>query len=155
LSSHADDVKVQAIYATSLQKMGKYTEAKEAYKKVIEQDPHNLVALNNLAWLYMDDNDSRAIQLAEKAYEIKPDEPAVQDTYGWILVQHGQIDKGLDLLKQAMESLKNNPEVRYHYAVAMIESGNKEEGIKYLEALLLEGPDFQRRTEVERMLSNF
>lgn len=153
LSEHEDDVRAQEFYGTALQDNGNNAEAIQAYEKVLKLQPDNLVALNNLAWLYSLDQDPKALTLAEKAYETKPDDPGVKDTYGWILVQQGQPEKGRRLIRQALDKLQDNAEVRFHHAVAMIKTGEKEEGIKRLQDLLAEGKEFQGKDEAERLIS--
>jgi len=46
-------------------------------------------ALNGLAWLYHENGKPGALVMARKASKLAPDNPAIQDTYGWILVQSG------------------------------------------------------------------
>ena len=113
---------------------------------------NNGAILNNLAWLYAEKGNPKALEIAEKAYRASPESPDIQDSYGWILVQNDQAEKGLRLIKQALELLPGNTEIRYHYAAALIKSGNKSEGLQILENLLKENADFNGRKEAEQLL---
>lgn len=153
LGDHPDDVSSRVFLASAYQNMGLDDLAVPEYEKVLETAPDNGPALNNLAWLYSLSGNPKAVQLAERAYRATPEDPAVQDTYGWILVKQGQPDKGLRLLKQAMEKLPGVAEVRYHHAVALLESGSEKEGKQLLTKLLDEGTAFDGREEAQRLLA--
>ena len=152
LHDHPDDALTRQVLGTTYQELGQDNKAIEAYEKVLVLEPEDVVALNNLAWLYSLDKNPRALGLAERAYRIKPDNAGIQDTYGWILVQQGQLDEGRRQLKQAMKKLPGVPEVRYHYAVALLKSGEEKQARQMLEKLIEEGRSFEGRDEAERLL---
>lgn len=155
LNDHAEDVRALQVLGTLLQTTGRKDEAVKTYEKTLELQPDNLVALNNLAGLYSNAKDAKALVLAEKAYQVQPNNPGVKDTYGWVLVQAGELSKGQSLIKQALEALPGLAEVRYHYAAALIRSGEKTEGIEMLKSLLSEESKFEGREEAERLLSEY
>jgi putative PEP-CTERM system TPR-repeat lipoprotein len=152
LNDHSDDARSLQFLGTSYQDLGQNDKAILAYEKVLTVQPDNMVALNNLAWLYSLSNDPKALGLAEKAYTAYPDNVGIQDTYGWLLVQQGQVDKGLGLLKQAMEKLSEVLEVRYHYAVALLKSGEKTEARKLLNQLLQSKGSFEGQEDIKALL---
>ena len=73
-------------------------EAIAQYEALLKLKPNGALDLNNLANLYQSEKDSRAMATAELALRLAPDNPAVQDTLGWILVEQGQLPRALDLL---------------------------------------------------------
>jgi predicted Zn-dependent protease len=67
-------------------------------------------------------------------------------------LQQGQTDKGFRLIKEAYAKLSELAEVRYHYAAALIQVGEKDKGIELLKRLLRDEKEFVGRKEAERLL---
>jgi len=152
LSGNAEDVRVHQSLGGVYLANGDNKEAIQAFEVVYAAQPENIVALNNLAWLYSLNNDSRALEFAEKAYKVKPEDSGVQDTYGWILVQKGQAEEGLRLLQKVMKGLSNVPEVRYHYAVALMKTGDENKAREIFADLLESKQQFYGREQVQRIM---
>jgi Tfp pilus assembly protein PilF len=130
------DVRTRSVYATLLQQYGNNDKAMAEYETILQQSPDNILVLNNLAWLYQLNNDRRAIELSERAFQLAPDKPEIVDTYGWILVNFGDYEKGLAYLKDAFAKMPENPEVAFHVGYALSKSGNKEEAKKVLRRIV-------------------
>ncbi len=126
--------------------------AMEQYRQVLQRDPNSLVALNNLATLYQQEKDPRALEHAEQAYKLKPDSGATMDTLGWILVEQGKSARGLELLRKAATLNPENPEIRFHLAAALAKSGDKAGARRDLEALLAGRDKFPQREAAEALL---
>ena len=124
LERQPEDAAVRVLLAEYLVNEGQNSAGKFEYERVLASDPANVVALNNLALLYQQAGDDRALPTAEKAYKAAPNSAAVQDTYGWVLVENGRTDEGLRHLRDAAEVLKDSPEVQYHLAVALAGTGD-------------------------------
>ncbi len=104
--------------ATNLQKNGDNTAAIHAYESAIALNGKNPASLNNLALLYQEIGDARALELAERAYQLAPQNPIVLDTYGWLLANNHQVAKGVGLLQQAQKLAPNAKEIATHLAQA-------------------------------------
>jgi putative PEP-CTERM system TPR-repeat lipoprotein len=126
--------------------------ANTQYERVLELEPDNFIAVNNLAWNYFTNGDARAEQFARRAYELRPENDSVIDTLGWILVQKGDFEKGIPLLRTAVELGDNRPDVRFHLAAALAESGEKDEARLILEDLLESAGSFSNRDAAESLL---
>ena len=152
LVDHPEDARVQQFLGTMYLNAEQNDKAIGQYEKVLKSEPDNVAALNNLAWLYLLDSEPRALVLAERAYRVTPDDPGIQDTYGWALVQQGKVDKGRRLISQAVEQQPENAEIMYHYAVVLLKSGKQTEGRRILTSLLREGQSFEGREEAKALL---
>ena len=147
LAAHPEDVSTRGLLAQTLFGAGQSAEAIEEYKKLLEYAPDKVSALNNLAWLYQAENNSEGIKYAERAYKLVPNRPEVIDTLGWLLVQHGETNRGLVLLQEAVTKAPQLPDIRYHMAVALEQAGRREEARKELDYLLKSGKPFPERDE--------
>lgn len=154
LNDHPGDTSIRFFLAVQYQKADQNDNAIREYEKIIEETLDNTAALNNLAWLYHLKADPKALDIAERAYRTDPKNAGIQDTYGWILTHQNQASKGQRLIKQAMEKMPSNLEIRYHYAIALIKSGNENQGQQILEELLKQDEPFNGRNEAEKLLSN-
>ncbi|WP_049631525.1 tetratricopeptide repeat protein [Cellvibrio sp. pealriver] len=84
------------------------------YEKSVALNPNMPAALNNLAWLYYERKDPRALEYAKKAYEMAPNSAPIADTYGWILVERGELAKGIEILSKAVQLEPDNKEIIDH-----------------------------------------
>jgi Tfp pilus assembly protein PilF len=84
--------------------------------------PNLTAAINNLAWLYYELKDPRAVEMGKKAYELAPNAGPVLDTYGWILVETGKYKEGIELLERATVLEPGNAEIARHLKEAKARS---------------------------------
>ncbi len=152
LQQHPDDYTTRLFLASIYQTEKQDARAIMQYEIVLKQAPDDSTTLNNLAWYYSLQNKPEALDLAERAYRSAPENAGIQDTYGWILTQQGQPEKGLRLIKQAMQTFPDNPDVRYHHASALIKSGDHVQGSKLLQELLNQKRHFEGREQAKQLL---
>jgi putative PEP-CTERM system TPR-repeat lipoprotein len=119
---------------TVLHAMGKKKEAVEEYQKALRLSPNHVMALNNLAYIYGEENRnlSRALMYATRAFMLAPQNDLIRDTLGYVLLKNGRTVQGMNMLKKASESSPNNPNILYHLALAYKERG---ELVKTMETL--------------------
>ncbi|MGI9417807.1 MAG: XrtA/PEP-CTERM system TPR-repeat protein PrsT [Geminicoccaceae bacterium] len=83
------------------------------------------VLMNDLSWVRHELGRPGAEDLARRAYQISRN-PAISDTLGWILVQKGETEDGIRLLREAHQELQDNPDIRFHLAYALHSQGDAE-----------------------------
>lgn len=153
LDEHPGETSVALVLAQHHQEEGRLDDAVAAYRRVLEANPSDPIVLNNLAWLYMERRGTgdmaRAVSAAEKAYQ-QQSAAAIADTYGWVLVQDGQVEKALPLLQKAAQDLPV-AEIRYHYAVALHRNGRVTDARTILGEVLDSGEDFTGRIEAQQL----
>jgi putative PEP-CTERM system TPR-repeat lipoprotein len=153
LKERPRDKTVRLYLASSKLVRNDHKAAAEHFEAVLKFDPRHVVALNDLAWTYLQLNDPRAAELAERAYKIADGNPAVIDTLGWIYVSKGNPARGLPLLKKAASLAPRAGDIRFHLGVGLARTGDKLNARKELEQLLAENKDYPRRDEVKAMLA--
>ncbi len=151
LADHPRDPLVGVALAEHYQRTGNRGAAITQYERAVEAWPGAEI-MNNLAWLYQQAGDPRATQMARRAHEAKPENPDIADTYGWILVESGNIVEGLPILERAARASPNAAEIQYHYAAALVKSGKKEAAATVLGKLITDNVDFPSRRAAETLL---
>ncbi len=154
LAEYPDETAVRFHLAQALMASGDNAGAIREYEDLVRTLPENVVVLNNLAFLYQTEGDERALEYAERAHARAPDNPAIADTLGWVLVNRGEVERALPLLETARQALPDRPEVRYHYATALANAGRRAEARQELAALLNEVESFPQRADAETLLQS-
>lgn len=94
-----------------------YRRAEKMYQLIIQNEPNNAIALNNLAWLYATADDvyfqdkKKALELAKRAASLKPD-PSILDTLAEAYFINGNTEAALTTIEAAINL---NPENLSYY----------------------------------------
>jgi putative PEP-CTERM system TPR-repeat lipoprotein len=152
LNAHPNDFPASLYLAESYMARKQNKAAIAQYETVLKAQPDNVLVLNNLASLYQQEKDARALATAEHAYKLKPDLGPVADTLGWILVEQGQLARAVEMLRKAATAAPKNNEIGYHYAVALAKSGDKAAARKQLETILSSGQAFPQQDQAKALL---
>jgi len=123
---------------------GEREKAIENYEVAIRNAPNLGEAKNNLAYLYADSgiNLDRALDLAQEAKALLPDNANAADTLGWVLLKRGVPTAAISYLKEAEVGTEPGSAtlgiVRYHLALAYEATGDAPAAITTLERALRE-----------------
>ncbi len=168
LGSNPESASLHLIVGSLYELQGKSEEAMERYESAIQLDPDLAVAKNNLAYLIADrgGNLDRALDLAQEAKAMLPDNPHAADTLGWVLYKKGVATAAISYLREAESGMPpQDPQlgiVRHHLALAYVEGGEPararevlERAIRDLEALYegSERPEPPWAADLRTMLS--
>lgn len=115
---HPQDPRPLTHRAMVAQQQGRTDDAVSYYQQALQLAPNSAVLLNNLAWLYFENGNEQALELASRAADAAPDNAAILDTYGWILTQQGQVEKGVEVLQRAAKLDPEHEEIRQHLKAA-------------------------------------
>jgi tetratricopeptide (TPR) repeat protein len=131
-----------------------YPQALAYYHKVVDADPANVVALNNLAYLLgsQDGHFDEALKYAQQVKELAPDNKGVDDTIGWIMFRKGLYRSAVKYLESAAAG-QADPVVRYHLGMAYVKMGDKR-GEPTLRAALRTAPHLPEARMAEQLLGN-
>jgi tetratricopeptide (TPR) repeat protein len=127
---------------------------------VVEAQPQNIIALNNLAYLLADhtnDTDD-ALKFAQKAKELAPNDVNVEGTIGWAYFRKGLYDNALRHLQDAVNREGRNVAAgtairRYHLAMAYKRAGENDKAAKALSAALKLDPNLPEARVATQMLA--
>ena len=154
LENHPADVAARILLGMAYIEDGENKLAIQTYEQIVDSQSDNPIVLNNLAWLYQQTGDPRAVAIAEKALEAGGDDPEVVDTVGWVLMLNGQIDRSLSLLEQAAKKAPEIAAIQLHYAQALIKSGRKDDARAQLQKILEGNRNFPERAQTEELLKS-
>jgi len=84
-------------------------------RKLIAKEPENAHALNALGYTLADQTErlQEALQLLEKAIELRPNDPFVLDSMGWVQYRLGNHELAVDYLEKAI-SARSDAEIAAH-----------------------------------------
>lgn len=154
LKRHPQDLLVRKALADGHARSGQYAVARTAYEAVLRQSPRDVEALNNLASVQILLKDPAALNTADQALALQPNNPEVIDTAGWAAHHAGQRDRALQLLREARLRAPHSPEIRYHLAVALAASGRSNEAREELEEALKSPRPFAGRKGAAALLAS-
>jgi len=138
-AEHPTDGITSQTLAEGYYALGRTDEAVDLLEATLRQAPDNALLLNNLAAVYADADDPRALEHARRAYQLLPNAPEVADTLGWILVKQGELLEGLRYLRDAQTRAAEDAGISYHIAVALRDLGRTDEAIDELLRALRQG----------------
>ena len=145
----------QTLIGMILQQQGKTQEAMEQYRRTVEIDPKAAVASNNLAWMLASSggNLDQALQYAQAASQVLPDQPEVNDTLGYIYILKKIPTLAVGPMLKAVDKDPNNATYHYRLGQAYLLSGNKVKAKESLQAALKLSPSFPEAADARTLLA--
>lgn len=123
------------------------------YRRVLDFDPKNPAALNNVASIMVQLGKSGALEVAQLANTLAPNQPAFMDTLASALALDKQVDKALALQRDVVSKAPNEPGFRLHLAKLLVQSGDRPTAKSELLKLQALGERFPGYAEVKTMLA--
>ncbi len=152
LKTHPTDMLAHRALADSYARSGNFKQAKIAFEDLLKIAPDDSATLNNLANVMLRLKDPGTVKIAELAVAKNANNADAIDTLGWALFQGGQTDRALQLLRDARLREPANPEIRYHLAVVLAQTGRNSEAREELESALKVGRVFENAPEAIALL---
>ena len=102
---------------SSYERMGDYKNSDKDLLKSLEINPDDAYVLNYLAysWLERDYKIDESLQMLEKAYQAKSNDPYIIDSIGWAYYLINDYIKAEKFLRRAVELMPADPTVNNHY----------------------------------------
>ena len=128
-----------------------YAQAAQHYHSALEIQPDNPLILNNLAWVSGELKSPKAIEYAEKANQLAPNQPPFMDTLAMLLAQKGESAKAIELLRKAIGIAPQAALIQLNLAKVLIGAGQKDAARKELDSIAKLGDKFPAQAEVARL----
>ncbi len=133
---------------------GDWAAAEAHYRTVLEVQPRNALAMNNVAYLLMKQSKPGALDMAQKANDLLPGRPQLMDTLALALAGEKKLPQAIELQKSAISRAPNDPGLKLTLARLLIQSGDKAYARAELEELVKLGERFADQAEVARLLKS-
>ena len=132
---------------------GDFASAFMRYERVVELQPNNVIALNNLAYhvAVRDKAPARAKPLAERALKLVPRDPAVSDTLAWIEYLLGNYPAATKLVATAIKGAPDNADIRLHAAFIYAAAESQASALTELDMALKLNPELAGREDVQQL----
>lgn len=126
-----------AVYAD----LGRYTEAEQAYRRALRQQPRFVPAYVNFAQMLAGrQREQEAENLLRRGLGINPKNATLAHALGLSLVRQKKLDAALGFLQKAAEQAPEQSHYAYVYAVALQSAGQLDQALSVLERALLLQP---------------
>ena len=119
-----------------LQSTGDVGAANSLYERLIERNPDDVVALNNLAWNIRQQETQRAVTLAERAVSRAPEARGVRHTLAMALAEQGKTSEAIEQLERALDGAEGDVRLEtLDLAELYVRSGQTNDARELLEEL--------------------
>ena len=152
------DYETYNILGTAYAKLGRVLDAQRAYEEAIRLAPKYGEAYNNLARLYIDNDQhpltagleelksSPKLRLAETlaytAVTLNPNVAAYHNTLGRILSKRGQVNKAMKVLERAIDLQRDAVEPHYHLAKVALKANERKKAAEAIRNVFKLKPAF-------------
>ena len=126
--------------------------AESRYRAVLKLKPAHALAMNNIAWLMVEQNRPGALDFAERAVAAQPNMPALLDTLALAYAANQQVPKAIELQKRTLAMRPEDPFMRFNLARFYVQAGEKRLAKAELDRLALLGDRFAKQGEVAVLL---
>jgi len=130
-----------------------WAEAEQHFSSVVKAQPKNVVALNNVAWLMVQQGKPGAVEIAQRANQLRPGRAALLDTLAAALAAENQLPAAIRTQKDALELSPREHAYRLSLARLYIQAGERRMALAELEKLERSGDRFAGEAEARRLLS--
>ena len=136
------------------ERSNQWNRAEADFLKALELQPEQPDVLNYLAysWVEKGINQDRALQMLERAVQLRPNSGHIIDSLGWALFKLGKFQDAVPLLERAVELMPEDPVLLDHLGDAYWRVGRTAEARFQWERSLRNKPEPDLRIEVERKL---
>ena len=137
------------------ERRGNWQKAQDLYKKVLQIQPNQPTAANNLSYLLLEHGGDLgyAVSLAQTALAAMPDSANAADTLGWAHYKLGTYDSAIGLLQEATTKTPQNATYQYHLGLAYAKANKVELARASFQRALKLDPNSSRVNEIRQALA--
>jgi tetratricopeptide (TPR) repeat protein len=129
--------------------------SRKLYEEALSQDPQNVIALNNLAYIKAEEGSDLdgALTLAQRAKQQMPDNDEISDTLGWIYIKKNLPDEAIRIFTDLCKRKPENVVFRYHLAQAHFQKGDRPAARRELQTAQKLNPNAEYLSKIRDLLA--
>ena len=135
---------------STLERLGRYDDAAQTFKKLLRQRPDHAQALNYLGYMWIDQNRhlEEGLRYVQKALELDPENPAYMDSLAWGYYRLGDLAAARQWIQRTLQRVDYDPLIWAHAGDIYEASGQLEKAVQFWVRALEHGhhpeinPDF-------------
>lgn len=147
-----DDADFQFELATIAMASKNFPDAEARFRKVVAVRPNDVMALNNVAWLLTQQGKTGAVQLAQRAHELRPDSASIMDTLASALAADNRLPDAIMWQRKALAKAPDGAYYRLKLAKLLARSGDKAAARAELDTLVNLGNKFPEQAQVAALM---
>ncbi len=134
---------------------GREEQARKEYEIVIQLQPENATALNNLAYLEAEEGVdlNQALAHAQRAQQKLPGDLDVQDTLALVYIRKNLTNEGIRMLRELVSRKPDSAPFHLHLALALYQKGDRPWAKRELESALRHQPSAKEQNEIRELLA--
>ena len=126
-----DNERLIFLYASNLDKVNRWKQAKNLFIELLEKNPKDTYTLNYISYklALRNENLDYALNLIKKALTLDPENGYFLDTIGWVEFKRNNLEKSVFYLEKATSLLPNSDEVLDHLGDCYLKLNRTNEAI--------------------------
>ena len=134
---------------------GRSEQARKEYEIVIQLQPENATALNNLAYLEAEEGVDldQALAHAQRARQKLPGDLDVQDTLALVYIRKNLTSDGIRMLRDLVSQRPDSAPFHLHLALALYQKGDRSWAKRELEIALRHQPSAKEQNKIRELLA--
>jgi tetratricopeptide (TPR) repeat protein len=149
------DVRPVLDIALLYDRTGRTEQARKEYELVIQLQPENATALNNLAYLQAEEGVDldQALAHAQRARQKLPADLDVQDTLALVYIRKNLTNDGIRMLRELVARRPDSAPFHLHLALALYQKGDRPWAKRELETALRHQPTEKEQNKIRELLA--
>jgi Flp pilus assembly protein TadD len=134
---------------------GRSEQARKEYETVIQLQPENATALNNLAYLEAEEglDLNGALAHAMRARQKLPGDLDVQDTLALVYIRKNLTNEGIRMLRDLVSRKPDSAPFHLHLALALYQKGDRSWAKRELQTALRHQPSAKEQNQIKELLA--
>ena len=140
-------------YAVVTQHLGNVDKAEQLLNAIIQVDLKHADALNALGFMLLEKTDrlTEAATYIQQAHELRPNDPSIKDSLGWLYFRQGKVADAASLLLNAYSETED-PEIASHLIEVLLSQGQQQEARELLARMIQQYPEDPSLKSVQKKI---